>query len=64
MLHKKMIFIFITICMITTFTGCLNSSTGNVKELAKSENTNASVVKSENIHTFVDVMVGNTNLKE
>ena len=64
MLHKKMIFIFITICMITTFTGCLNSSTGNVKELAKSENTNASVVKSENIHTFVDVMVGDTNLEE
>ena len=59
MLHKKMIFIFITICMIITFTGCLNSSTGNVKELAKLENP-----KSENIHTFVDVMVGDNNLEE
>ena len=59
MLHKKMIFIFITICMIITFTGCLNSSPGNVMEPPKSENP-----KSENIHTFVDVMVGDTNLEE
>ena len=54
MSHKKMILIFITICMIITFTGCLNSSPGNVKEPQK----------SENIHTFVDVMIGDTNLEE
>lgn len=54
MLHKRIIFILITICMIITFTGCSNSSPGNAKENPKSENN----------CTFVDVLIGDTNIEE
>ena len=51
---RKIFSIFMIICLIATFSGCEGKSPEKVQENPK----------TENIHTFVDVMIGDTNLGE
>jgi len=54
MKSRKLFSVFMTICMIASFSGCVSKTPEKVQKNPK----------SENIHTFVDVMVGDTNLEE
>ena len=51
---RKIFSIFMIICMIASFSGCVSKGPGKVQEGPESENT----------ITFVDVMVGDANLEE